>query len=272
MKEMYVALSGSSTRDYQMTMSANNLANVNTPGFKKELAVFRVRPAETDLKKMEKSADEQLGLPSVVARLDGDKIYAGVAEGFTDYSTGTLQNTGNPFDMALEMTNPENGTPFFVVQTPSGDKLTRAGNFQVNSKMQLVTPDGYVVKGQDGNPLTLSAKPQEPLVVSRQGEIISAGQKIGSVQVALVDDLQRLDKAPSGLYQQQTDGTPAWRMATAADGVVVRNSVLESSNVNVVEELARMIDLQRHYDSFQKAIQSMDEESSKMISMASTSR
>jgi flagellar basal-body rod protein FlgF len=272
MKEMYVALSGAIAREQQMTLVANNLANVNTAGFKKELAVFRVRPTETNLKSMEQTASSQLNLPSATAQIEGDKNYTALAQTWTDYSTGSMQNTGNSLDLALETRGQGTGTPFFVVETPEGDQLTRAGNFQVNSRQEVVTPAGYAVKGQDGNALKLSAVPQDPLAVSDQGEIISAGQKIGAVQVVLVDDVQQLSKAANGCYQQQADGTPALRTATAADGVVVRNGVLESSNVNIVDELVQMIDLQRNYNLFQKAMQTLDEESSKLISMASTSR
>lgn len=272
MKEMYVALSGAVAREQQMTLVANNLANINTPGFKKEQAVFQQRSPEVNFDKMLQSHDPALRLPYPAAAVQGDRTHVVLSQSWTDFSAGSVHATGNPLDMSLETRGTGQGTPFFVVSTPEGERLTRMGNFKVNAARELVTADGARVMSQSGGPLVLSGNVTEPVVVSDQGEIFAAGNRLGAVRVVMVENPQALDKAPNGYFTQREDGTPSIRPVTAADGVLVHNRTLEMANVNAVEELVRMIDLQRNYGAFQKAIQTLDDESSKMISMASTSR
>jgi flagellar basal-body rod protein FlgG len=268
MKEMYVALSGAVAREKQLALVANNLANVNSVGFKKDLAVFRVRPPEADLPLLEKSASPRLELPPAAQRMEGDRNYATLAESFTDFSMGTLQPTANPYDMALEARNPGlPGTPFFVVSTPQGDSLTRMGNFQVNSRQELVTPGGYPVKSQGGDVLKLTGKPGESIVISPTGEVFTGGQSVGNVRVVMVEQPAQLEKTGSGLFSDK-GGQVAVRDVTPADGVSVRQHYLETSNVNVVEELVKMIDLQRAYAGFEKAIQAMDDATGKVVALS----
>jgi flagellar basal-body rod protein FlgF len=268
MKEMYVALSGAVAREQQLAMVANNLSNVNTTGFKKDLAVFRVRPPEVDFPLLEKSASSELNLPSAAQYMEGDRTYTAVAESYTDYSTGALKPTGSTYDVALEKRNPMlPGTPFFVVSTPQGDSLTRCGSFKLNNKQELVTSDGYPVKSQAGGTIALNGKPLESITISPTGEVFAKGENAGTIRVAIVDQPEQLEKQGSSLLAVTSDQTTV-RNATPADAVATRQGYLEESNVNVVEELVKMIDLQRAYTGFEKSIRTMDDAAGKVITLA----
>lgn len=269
MKEMYVSLSGAITREKQLAMVSNNLANINSVGFKREEAIFRVRPPETNWPRMERSHLDELSLPYPRQRMEGNRNYTAVAESYTDFSLGALRPTGNPYDMALEMrgTKRDDPVPFFVVETAQGKRLTRMGNFQVNSQDHLVTPDGYPLLGVNDQPLTVGGNPVEPIVVSKDGTINSNGQNIGQVQVQVVEQPQQLERVGEGLYSDR-DGDVATRAPEAGDEIAVRHRYLEMANVNAVSELVKMIDLQRAYTTHERSIQTMDGASEEVVATA----
>ncbi|MFW6303438.1 MAG: flagellar hook-basal body complex protein, partial [Candidatus Sumerlaeota bacterium] len=138
MKELYVAVSGTVSRERQLTTIATNLANINTTGYKKDTSVFEVRLPEVDWKAMEDSADKQLNLPRALQR-DGDYWdYVRTADTFTDHRAGAMRETGERLDVAIQTQNNEvDGSAFFMVQTPGGVRYTRMGNFKVNVDNEL---------------------------------------------------------------------------------------------------------------------------------------
>lgn len=260
MKEMYVSLSAAVAHERNLAVIANNLANVNSAGFKREMTVFEVAPPQTNMALLAKSASSELSLPAPAQAMEGVDNYMRIAQTAVDFSHGELRPGTNPFDMALQETDPKKGVAFFVVETPQGDCYTRAGNFLTNSKQELVTADGLRVRGKDGNAINITSSPIE---ITAAGDISSKGRPLGSLKVAYFDKPENLEKVGNGLFSDQGG---AARNATATDGVSVRQGCLETSNVNAVAELVRMIETQQAYTGYQKSIQSIDDTAQKAIS------
>ncbi len=265
MKELYVAVSGAIGREKQMTVVANNLANVNSVAFKRQKAVFALRPPEVDFQALEMSADERMNLPAPRQWLEGDLAYTKVDETVTDYSGGVLRQTGGELDLALECKRPESGTPFFSVNTSEGRRLTRMGNLTLNQNGELVTHSGLRVNNAaSGGALQVNSRLK--IGISPTGEVFSGNQSVGRLDLVMVNDPTQLEPQGEGLYSD-LNGQVTSRPVTAADQVSVKQGCLEFSNVNIVDELVQMIELQRSYASHQKSIQTMDEETAKVIEM-----
>lgn len=193
---------------------ANNLANASTDGFKAQ---------------------------SVFAQLiDGIRP---VAETSSDLSTGSLQQTGNSLDVAL------NGPGFFVVQTPNGERYTRGGSLRLDDKNQLVDANGDTMLGAKG-PITLGAG---PVTIDATGAVMQGGK--------VVDQL-RVETPPAGV-QLQRAGNSLWVPASTSQTVPpasrsVKQGYVEQSNVNATGALVDMVSIQRAYASVEKAIVTMD--------------
>ena len=199
----------------EMRVVANNVANAATTGYRAEGVVFSEFVADLG------SGHESLSM----AR-------AGVRE--TDFLQGTLSATGGTFDLAIE------GDGFFLVQTPAGERLTRAGHFMPNAQGDLVTPEGYPVLDAGGAPLFV---PQGAgsVAIAADGTLSADGQPLGQVGVVMPND-------PTGLLREdgvrfRADG--GW---LPAEGARIVQGYLEESNVNPVAQIARMIEVQRAYE------------------------
>ncbi|MDA8159601.1 MAG: flagellar basal-body rod protein FlgF [Desulfobacteraceae bacterium] len=219
-------------QERRLDQIANNLANVNTAGFKKEDVTF--------WEMMFKTADNR------------ERVGKGL-QVITDLKQGGAEQTGSPLDFAI------NGPGFFKIQTPSGVRYTRDGNFTLNSQGQLSTADGNLVLG-DGGAVTL---PNQHVQVGRDGQITADGKPIGRLDIVTFVDPQGLEKEGNSLFRPK-DATVAEQPLEAPN---VQQGFLEGSNVNTVAELTEMIDVQRAYQSQQKAIQTTDE-----LDQQSTSR
>ncbi|AZR73851.1 flagellar basal-body rod protein FlgF [Anoxybacter fermentans] len=218
---------------------ANNLANVNTTGFKSEQVVYQSFP-EILMSRLDESGEHFIG-----SKGTGSKV----VETFTNFQQGHLQKTDNPLDLAIE------GPGFFVVQTPWGIAYTRSGHFTLNQFGQLVTEDGYPVLGENG-PIETFGK---PIAVGEDGIIEIDG--VQSDRIRLVDfaDLQQLEKVGKNLYR-----AGGGIRETRAEGLV-RQGYLEGSNVNVILGMTQLITATRLYEVSQKMIQSQDETLSKAV-------
>ena len=259
MKEMYVSLSGAVAQERHLAVLANNLANVNSVGFKREVAVFEVRPPDTRPDIMAQSADAELNLPPVRQMAADSRNYVQMTKTVVDFASGDLRPTGNSLDMALQERDPKKGVAFFAVETPEGERYTRMGNFTTNINQELVTPDGHLVKSREGSALKI---PDQHIEVSPKGGIVSKGQEVGSLKVVVFDNPDQLEKIGNGLF---SNGTAGSRELTDSDDITVRGGFVETSNVNIVTELVKMIEAQRAYTTYEKSIQAIDEISSSVI-------
>lgn len=200
---------------------ANNVANMNTNGFKADGSVFEQYLAPVAREDRFMMADRRVNFVHDRAT-------------WTDMRSGGVQQTGNPLDLAID------GTAFLAVETPRGERYTRNGGLQINAAGELVTSEGYRVLG-DGGPIVFQPQDRD-IAIGRDGSIAVGNDARG--QLRLVDFAQpaRLQKDGSGLFLAPADMPPA-----AATGSRVVQGALEKSNVQGVLEMSRLIEVTRAY-------------------------
>lgn len=228
---MYSALSGNLAAMKRMDMISNNLANVNTPGFKKDKMSFEGM--------LSSITDPPAVPPAMTADpiLQKENIYI-------DYSSGPVSQTGNPFDMAID------GDGFFVVNTPDGPAYTRQGNFRLSGDGTLVTVDGLRVQGQGGD-IRISGSRIE---IDSKGVITVDGNESGTVRIVDFPKPYDLTKIGRSLLVPSNQET----LPQTAAGEL-RQGHLEGSNVETITEMVQMIETSRYFDACQRAIRSVDD-------------
>jgi flagellar basal-body rod protein FlgG len=215
----------------RLNQITNNLANVDTPGYKKEDVTFWEMLYTTNHNR-----------PRVGKAL---KI-------LTNQQEGPAKNTGNQLDFAIS------GNGFFKLQTPQGVRYSRAGNFLLNSEGQLVNPDGHLVLG-DGGPIVINGN---AVSVATDGSLVVDGVNAGRLDIATFANLTDIEKEGTNLFRLKTPGA----QEQPATDFTVRQGFLESSNVSLVSEMTSMVDLHRAYETQQKVITTFDEMDDKAIS------
>jgi flagellar basal-body rod protein FlgG len=248
---LWAAKTGLDAQQTRMSVTSNNLANVNTSGFKKGRAVFEDLLYQ-NVKQAGGATSQDTQAPSGLSLGTGVRVVATERT----YTQGSLLQTNNGLDLAIQ------GRGFFQIQLPDGTLgYTRDGSFQTNAQGQLVTSSGYVV--QPG--ITIPQGAQNVSIgsdgtVSVQVAGQSAPTQVGSLQ--LVDFINPAGLQPRGenLLLESAASGPAQTSTPGLNGLgtLVQGS-LESSNVNVVEELVNMIETQRAYEMNSKAIATTDQ-------------
>ncbi|MFO7277863.1 MAG: flagellar basal-body rod protein FlgG [Pseudomonadota bacterium] len=248
---LWAAKTGLDAQQTRMTVTSNNLANVNTSGFKKSRAVFEDLLYQ-NIRQVGGNTSQDTISPSGLSLGTGVRVVA------TEkiYTQGNLNQTGNALDLAVQ------GRGFFQVLLPDGTfAYTRDGSFQINAQGELVTSSGYAVQPgitiPDGaQSITIGSDG----VVSVQLAGQSAPVQIGSLQ--LVDFVNPAGLQPRGenLLLESAASGPAQVGTPGLNGLgTIVQGALESSNVNVVEELVNMIETQRAYEMNSKAIATTDQ-------------
>ncbi len=210
----------------QVDVIANNMANVDTAGFKKRGVFFQqLITAEEALERNQ----QDVTLPT------------GRVATYTDTSDGKIIKTGNPLDIALS------GDGWFTLQTASGTAYTRSGEFAINQNGMLVTPQGDFVLGEGG-----------PIQVSNSFSVNEAGGISDSNVLVNSFMLQSFPDGTNFKMQNNYFVPPADAQATTANAQVMQGYI-ESSNVEIVKEMVSLIRAHRHYDTNQKLITSQDE-------------
>lgn len=238
LKGLYTAAAGMLSTDMSVDTIANNLANVNTVGFKGSRVNFKTFP-EMMIRKISELGDKEVG-----GIATGNQVF----ETFVSQMPGTLHQTGNTFDLAIQ------GDGYFTVKSNTGDTFyTRAGNFRVDDQGYLTTIDGLKVQGKQGD--ILLNLDEGPFNFTPSGELTAKGRNVAQVQVTRFEDNQSLSKVTASLYS----ATPASRElpesgATGAAGYSISQGFVEESNVNPVSELVNTIQGQRLYEALQKNI------------------
>ncbi len=261
-KGIFTAVSGAMAQSAKLDTVANNLANVNTPGFKRDAQLFREY-----LTSYEKEPGMN-GLPRIPASIEsfydmqgGDKSFVDLAGTSTDFSQGAIKQTGNPFDLAID------GTGFFEVLTPAGPRLTRTGALTIDAEGTLVTKQGYPILrdgglGQDPATRLIKIEGNRNITFSTVGELFENGESIGRLSVLNVNNLDALQKTGNGLFTFRENINPELTVAT---DVKVNQGFLEGSNVNLIKEMTDMITATRVFESTQKAIQAYDQMNEKVV-------
>lgn len=231
-----VSLSLQGVLQRNMAVIANNVANVNTSGFKAERLVVVDQP-----------------VTSPRPDIDGWSSTAYVRDlaSVRDPSDGRLDVTDDPLDLALR------GDGYFVVSTPEGDRYTRDGHFRLDANGQLVTEDGDALQGQGGQPLILSAT-DSAVSVARDGTVSTSGGVLGKIRVVRFDDQAALQ--PTGAGLAATEAAP---QEVATPDII--QGMIERSNVEPISEIERMIRVQRCYDQAKQVVDREDERIRKMM-------
>ncbi len=234
-KGLYSSSNGMPPMLVRMEVIANNLANINTTGFKKD-AMF-----------VEMMNDAGVA-PSANA---GDLSSRVNVVRTTDFADGSLAQTGNPLDVALQ----SNG--YFVVQTPEGERYTRNGNFTLSLDGTLVTHDGFPVVGKEGRIKfpDVQRVVHGDVAINQAGEIMMDKNMIGELRVVEFADETKLRKSGDALFRVDK-GVDAG--LTDLDLPTIRQGFLEESNVDGIAEMIEMIEITRNFESNQKAIASQD--------------
>jgi len=222
----YSVLTRQSGLSNQMRVVANNIANLSTTGFRAEEVIFSEHIAALDR-----------GNPSLSMATSSTRN--------TVTAQGTLVQTGGPFDLAIE------GEGFFLIETPDGERLTRAGSFTPNENGDLVTMDGHRVLDAGGAPVFV---PQGagPVGIAPDGTISAGGQPIGQVGLVRPIEATGLVREDGVRFRAEGGFEPAF------DGRMMQGFV-EESNVNPILEIGRMIEVQRAYELGQSFIDKEDE-------------
>lgn len=258
----YTAASGMNAQQARLDAISNNLANVDTTSYKKDISVSKNFP-ELLLRRMSDDGVYKNPFGSADAAPIIGKIGLGVElnELFTDFAQGSFKSTASTTDLALE------GQGFFVVDTPNGLRYTRNGNFIVGVEGYLETKDGFPVLGENGK---LFLQDQE-ISINKNGEIwvrpISDLEQDQVLRDRLMlvnfENDRYISKQGNSLYKETDVSGPA----LPAEGIerpIVTQGFIEASNVNVVNEMVKMIEVNRAYEANQKSIQAEDTMMSKL--------
>lgn len=262
-KGLYTAASGMNAELLRQDVVANNLANVSTAGYKKEDAVFEAF-GDRLLKRIHDRMDTQGpgapalagGAAAVPLGVAGSGVLA--AETVTHFSDGALSRTDRPLDVALQ------GQALFTVERGDGSlAYTRNGSFTLDGGQMLVTMAGDRVIGTSGQPIRISGG---QVVIDETGNIKVDGVDAG--RFALVAwDRDRFSRLGENLYLATPDALEGVGEEAVVDARVVQGFT-EAANVQVVEEMVRMIGVMRAYEANQKSVQMQDETLSKLINEA----
>ena len=216
---VYVSLSRQMTLQREMDVTANNLANIDTAGFKVDAMVLNTDPINAP-------ANDN---PTVQYVVD--------AQMTRDFGEGPLQQTSNPYDLAVE------GDSFFSLQTAAGVVYTRDGRFTTDPTGQLTDQQGHAVLDATGRPIVLRPKASPP-VIGGDGTVTQDGQPVGKIAIFRFPTRSALSKVGTNAYQN-TSPTNAPVVATDA---TVRQGMIEESNVKPILEVTNLIQISRAYE------------------------
>ena len=250
-RSLWISKTGMEAQQTQLDTISNNLANVATNGYKRAHAVFEDLIYQ-NLRQAGANSSEQTQLPTGLQVGLGTRAVATSR----NFSQGNLQQTTNNLDIAIK------GGGFFQIQMPDGTTgYTRDGSFQVDSSGQLVTNNGYVVSPG----ITIPANAQS-VTIANDGTITATipgqttPQTLGTLQIANFVNPAGLEPRGQNLYAETAASGTATTGAPGSNGLgSLQQGFVETSNVNVVEELVAMIQTQRAYEMNSKAIQTSDQ-------------
>ncbi len=250
-RALYTAASGMNAQQANIDNTANNLANVNTTGFKKSRVEFE------DLVYQQIKAP---GTPTSTASESPTGLEVGLGTRSVatarDFSTGNLRNTGQPLDLAIQ------GKGFLQVSLPSGEVgYTRAGTMHLNADGQFVTAEGYALQPA----LTIPANATS-ITISREGIVSvaipgqTAPQQVGTIELVAFQNPAGLRGEGGNVFLPTTASGEPTSGVPGSDGMgTVAQGFLEDSNVSVVEEMVNMILAQRAYEANSKIVKASDE-------------
>lgn len=229
-KGIYITLSGAVTKQDQMDIIAQNIANANTSGYKKERLVFK---------------DFLIPVDNKPTFMPDERVMSEISATMVDFSNGAFVKTDNPLDLAIS------GKGFFALE---GNKYTRGGNFRINSEGYITTQDDIKVLGEGGRPILVKGKKIE---VSSEGEIFVDGTSVDTLKLIEFPNKENLKRLNGGIFTANEAGEEIKSQ--------IEQGYLEASNIDVVKEMVQMIMALRDYEAYQKMIQGFDEATGKVV-------
>jgi len=250
-RSLWIAKTGMDAQQTQLDVISNNLANVGTNGYKRQVAAFEDLLYQ-NVRQSGANSSQQTQLPTGLQLGTGVQLVA-TPRIFTQ---GNLQQTGNQFDMAI------NGNGFFQVQMPDGTTaFTRDGTFHVDSAGQLVNNSGFAL-----TPAITIPPTAQSVTIAADGTVSvtlpgqATAQSVGTVQLANFINPAGLESKGQNLFAETAaSGTPSANTPGTSGLGTLQQGYVETSNVNVVEELVSMIQTQRAYELNSKAVSTSDQ-------------
>lgn len=232
---VYSAVFGSTTQSKRLDYIANNLANVNTTGYKRMAMSF-----------CDAFRNQEIGKAPMVSETRLHTVDV-------DLTQGGLTMTGNPLDLAIE------GRGFFKLETPNGVRYTRAGMFRLDANGVITDAHGNILQGE-GGPVTVPRDAQP--VINDAGDVYVDGAVVGRIAMVTFDAPQDLE--PVGHHLFRTPDDQAFEEIPATDATL-HQGFLENSNVEVVQEMVRMIEVSRNVGAEQKIMTTSSDMDDKAI-------
>ena len=245
---MFSGVFGALTTEHRMNFIANNLANVNTHGYKRQTLAFKDTMASYAHDEIREPLMHLKSSPLFPEAKNMARPRIAVSK--TDYSQGSMEFTGNALDLCITGEN-----AFFRVQAPNGEYLTRNGHFVLSSDGTVVTPQGFPLMG-NGGPIQIPQGTRN-IVIAGDGQISADGANISRVDLISVDNPQNLEKLGYNLYKSRGN-VDVEEGDAYADGARVEQGFTEKSNVEVVSEMVNMIEVNRQFEAYQKIMQTSD--------------
>ena len=235
----YIALSRQMALWKQMDIVSNNMANMNTSGYKQDDAVFSSYLVQTP---------EATGFGRVPVYFTQDYGQ------YQDFREGAIVNTGNTFDLASR------GDVFFAIETNQGEMYTKKGSFTLDANGQLVTMEGQTVLSENNEPLFF-APGEKDISIASNGDVTTENGTIGRLKLVKFADNRKLMKVADTMFRNTADNA----MTVGPEDAQVVQGALEQANVNSITEMTNMIKLQRSYEIVQSMIDEEHERLSNTI-------
>ena len=236
----YDAAGGMVTQFNRLNVVSNNLANVNTPGFKQDNIIIGdyerifkekrdILPIENNTAKAARFLNRNLNKVPIIS------------SEYTDFSIGNIQKTGNPLDIALKQKD-----SFFVINE-NGEKLTRAGNFNLDNNGFLINKEGFKILDIKNKPIQIPLNAKK-ITIDKNANIYADGQKIATLKILSITNLKTLKKVGDNMWQFNPKNAKTITNNTTLQGF------LEKSNVNPIREMTELISTNRMVEEYQKVM------------------
>ncbi len=260
MRSLNIGATGMLAQQLNVEVISNNIANLNTTGFKRSRAEFQDLLYQNERRVGSTSSDAGTTIPS------GIQVGLGVrtAAVYRMHEQGNIQPTNNPLDVAIQ------GMGYFAVDLPTNEiAYTRAGSFQLNENGQIVTADGYTLRGPGQIPQNAQA-----ITINSSGEVLvkvpgqNQPQNVGQINLTTFVNEAGLQAAGQNLFMQtQASGEPDEGVPGVEQRGTILQGFLETSNVNIVSEITNLITAQRAYEMNSRVIETSDQMMSTLTQM-----
>ncbi len=234
----YAIVGSALLQQRRLELTANNLAQIGTPGYKTDVPIFRIYDNGA-------SSEQSNQFNSAIAEQSAWKFT------HIDFTQGDIKLTNNTLDLAL------NGDGFFVLQSPAGPLYTRSGRFTLNGDGTLIAPQGWPVLGTSGAPIRIpnADNTSGGIFINKSGQVIANDAVAGQIKIADFPKPYALEKKGFSSF------APVDRTLnpTVPSDTTIFQGYIEGSNVSAIGEMTKLIEISRLYEAYQKMLQSFDE-------------